>query len=253
MPSLSPQPTPDLEHELANYGPTSSSYPSSSAHGLLNGRISARRPPRRSSLPSSRPPVLTPIAKRWWKPLTALSLPFLILILYQAVHPHVPGLPALPKVHIESASGSWSSEDWFSDSRAKGGGPHGQPIEEGVADCVCGATDEGRRLCGNYLKEGLRTSRVVEGTGARVRKVLQKAREGQPLKIGILGGSGESRQDGGALSAVSACHGVHPSPHFPQGDPEGPGCYTTLVKAYFEKTFPHVGPWTCRVSPPGPA
>jgi hypothetical protein len=41
--------------------------------------------------------------------------------------------------------------------------------------------------------------------------------------------------------AVSACHGLHPSPDFPQGDPAGPGCYTTLLRSWFESTFPGVG------------
>ena len=57
--------------------------------------------------------------------------------------------------------------------------------------CECGETEEGGRLCDIYRIAGLRASRVVEGTGARVRRVLQKAREGKGLKVGILGGSGE--------------------------------------------------------------
>ncbi len=39
---------------------------------------------------------------------------------------------------------------------------------------------------------------------------------------------------------MSACHGLHPSPDYPQGDPDGPGCYTSLVKTWVEKTFPGV-------------
>lgn len=39
---------------------------------------------------------------------------------------------------------------------------------------------------------------------------------------------------------VSACHGLHPTPEYPQGDPDGPGCYTSLFKAWVQKTFPDV-------------
>lgn len=39
-------------------------------------------------------------------------------------------------------------------------------------------------------------------------------------------------------AAVSACRGVHPSPEFPEGDPSGPGCYTSLVKHWFQDAFP---------------
>ena len=41
----------------------------------------------------------------------------------------------------------------------------------------------------------MRNSRLIEGTGARMRKVLQKARNGEKIKIGVLGGSGKLRQD----------------------------------------------------------
>lgn len=59
--------------------------------------------------------------------------------------------------------------------------------------CRCGETRAGERLCEVYQREGLRLSRAVEVTGARVRRVLQKAREGERLKVGVLGGSGESK------------------------------------------------------------
>lgn len=39
---------------------------------------------------------------------------------------------------------------------------------------------------------------------------------------------------------VSACHAVHPSPTHPQGDPAGPGCYTTLFKEWLNKRLPLV-------------
>lgn len=58
--------------------------------------------------------------------------------------------------------------------------------------CLCGHTSEGERICSIYQKEGLKHMKAVEGTGARMRRVLQKSREGQALKVGILGGSGKS-------------------------------------------------------------
>lgn len=39
---------------------------------------------------------------------------------------------------------------------------------------------------------------------------------------------------------MSACHAVHPSPEHPQGDPAGPGCYTTLFKEWLNKRLPLV-------------
>jgi len=187
MPSFSPAPPerPYDEHELDTYaGVGESSRP------LLNGSpdpgslhsassststaASGRRPARRGSS------TTRAVMRRWWKPLVALSTPFLFLMIYSAVHPHVPGLPPLPKVSIHSGYEA----------------PHVPGrldligAEEDV--CRCGETDAGQRLCDVYQREGLRLSRAVEVTGARVRRVLQKAREGEKLKVGILGGSGES-------------------------------------------------------------
>ncbi len=59
------------------------------------------------------------------------------------------------------------------------------------SECTCGYTEEGERLCRIYHRESLRRTRLVQGTGARVRRTLLAAREGKALKIGILGGSGE--------------------------------------------------------------
>ncbi|WWC91519.1 uncharacterized protein L201_006465 [Kwoniella dendrophila CBS 6074] len=167
---------------------------------------SSRRNGRSSSLSRS--------LKRIWKPLFAISLPFLLLFIYALVNPHVKGLPPLPKVHITSGSSSSSETTIYE--------------EKIVESCICGSEDseEGKRICEVYHEEGLKQSRLVQGSGARIRKMLNKAREGQKLKIGVLGGS------------VSACHGVHPSADYPQGDPAGPGCYTTLLKQWFESKFP---------------
>ncbi|KZS87475.1 hypothetical protein SISNIDRAFT_553158 [Sistotremastrum niveocremeum HHB9708] len=51
-------------------------------------------------------------------------------------------------------------------------------------------------LCDKYGSANLARSRAYEGPNARLRRVLRKAHSGQPIKIGILGGS------------VSAGHGV---------------------------------------------
>lgn len=119
--------------------------------------------------------------RRYWKPLLFVSIPFALVFLYSVVHPHVPGLPALPKVKVH-----------IGDSDDPVAGNHLVGIEE-EHGCICGATDEGRRLCEVYRKEGLAKSQLVTGSGARVRRVLQKARDGEKLKVGILGGSGTSQ------------------------------------------------------------
>jgi hypothetical protein len=111
--------------------------------------------------------------RRYYRPLLFISLPFALVFLYSIIHPHVPGLPALPRVKVHLDHGN--------DLIASGG-------EDG---CLCGITDEGTRLCGVYRPEGLASSQLVKGSGARVRKMLQKARDGERLKVGILGGSGE--------------------------------------------------------------
>lgn len=180
--------TPDLE--LSPY-PNSDPYPSSSTHPLLGPSSSSAhvsRPPDNGddhfdagSIPSSRKrrrtSGVTHALRRYWKPLVLISSPFVLLFLYGLIHPHVPGLPPLPKVKVQ-----------LGDSTADTDVIHEVlPLD----DCVCGQTDEGDRLCKVYRKEGLRTSRLVRGTGSRVRRVLQKAREGEKLKIGVLGGSGE--------------------------------------------------------------
>lgn len=119
--------------------------------------------------------------RRYWKPLLFISLPFALVFLYSLIHPHVPGLPALPKVKVHIGNGD--------DHTVLGGGLGGNGGCEEYG-CICGSTDEGRRLCEVYRKEGLEKSQLVKGSGARVRRVLQKAKDGERIKVGILGGSG---------------------------------------------------------------
>lgn len=122
--------------------------------------------------------------RRYWKPLLFISLPFALVFLYSLIHPHVPGLPALPKVKVQIG-------DDHDGHTALGGGLGGTGGCEEYS-CICGSTDEGRRLCEVYRKEGLEKSQLVKGSGARVRRVLQKAKDGERIKVGILGGSGQS-------------------------------------------------------------
>ncbi|WWC71821.1 uncharacterized protein I206_105780 [Kwoniella pini CBS 10737] len=210
------------DHELLSYGEPSNSDPLLS-NGVINNHenlssSSSRSSRRGISTFHKKYPKLYLILKKWWKPLFAISLPFLLLFIYAIINPHVKGLPPLPKVKVHFSD---------SDGTFNYGSPGVEKIyeEKIVESCICGVTNEGKRICDLYHEEGLKNSRLVQGSGARIRRVLQKAREGGALKIGVLGGS------------VSACHGVHPSADYPQGDPSGPGCYTTLLKEWFEKTF----------------
>lgn len=170
-------------HELDSYGIQASAEGSSSSRPLLSRDPSPPPSPSRRGRPypvaSHGYPSIHSTYRRLWKPIVILSIPFLLVFLYSLVHPHVKGLPPLPKISITS------------------GGAVSQPYyeEKIVQDCICGATDEGKRLCSLYHEEGLRNSRLIEGTGARIRKVLQKARNGEKIKIGVLGGSGKFRQD----------------------------------------------------------
>jgi hypothetical protein len=192
-----PAPTPEIElspYPTSSYpsepGPSSSSASQPllrpSGHGLgfeyeaeeRNEGVSFTRNGSRGES-AMRPGKRNPM-RRYWKPLLFVSIPFALVFLYSVIHPHVPGLPALPKVKVhfdDSESGSLSTS-----------------VNGGKCDengCICGQTDEGRRLCEVYRPEGLVTSQLVRGSGARVRRMLQKAREGERIKVGVLGGSGE--------------------------------------------------------------
>lgn len=185
-----PSPTPD--YELSAY-PSSDPYPTSSAHPLLDPSSSSaathtypldegdelhgRRSPPLQSRKRRKTRDFSSGLKRYWKPLVLLSTPFLLLSLYGLVHPHIPGLPPLPRVKLQLG-------DSTADTDIVGAGIR-------LDNCVCGHTDEGDRLCKVYRQEGLEASRLVKGTGNRLRKVLQKARDGVKVKVGVLGGSGE--------------------------------------------------------------
>ncbi|WVN89227.1 uncharacterized protein L203_104445 [Cryptococcus depauperatus CBS 7841] len=143
-------------HELVFYGRSSSTDATRSSRPLLSQDHS---PPLSSSHWHGRYRAATPLAYsvgrsgrvRMWRIVAFMALPPLLLFLYSLIHPHVNGLPPLPKISI--TSGEVISEPFYE--------------EDIIQDCICGETDEGRRLCSLYHKEGLRNSRLIQGTGAR--------------------------------------------------------------------------------------
>lgn len=77
----------------------------------------------------------------------------------------------------------------------------------------CGKDDT---LCKEYGRHNLQRSRAFEGTNTRLKRVLRKAASGQPINIGVLGGS------------VTHGHGVvHPE------------FWTDVFSAWWNATFPH--------------
>lgn len=227
MPSRSPAPVEREEppYELPSYA-GSSSHTQPLLHGPASPTASTSRLPRRP-----RPSRLAGARRAlgvWWKAALALGLPVALIWAYGLLHPHVPGLPGLPTVKVETSSGKqiWSSTSTGKDGRL--GAQYAANEGEGNT-CRCGWTEAGKKLCELYHSESLLASRLHTGSEARLKRKLKKAREGQEtFKIGLLGGS------------VSACHGLHPTPDFPQGDPKGPGCYSSLLVDWFEETFPKV-------------
>ncbi|GHJ86394.1 hypothetical protein NliqN6_2796 [Naganishia liquefaciens] len=168
-----------------------------------------QQPQRRKSLPIRIP-----------RPLLFIGIPIFLTLLYASLTQITP-LPPLPTIRIVHPG-----------DRIDGA----QNVITIAEECACGIPSlgkgqeiqtEGERMCDIYGKDTLERSRLFTGTGGRVQRMLEKAqRERRALKVGILGGS------------VSACHAAHPSPEHPQGDPAGPGCYTTLLKQWLDKRLP---------------
>lgn len=160
-----PAPTPEIELSPYPYpsDPSSSSQPLLRPEGYGLGLQESNQDIMAIRRPSKR---------KYWRPLLFISIPFVLVFLYSVIHPHVPGLPALPKlkVHLD----------------------HGEMDSIGQDGCLCGQTNEGKRLCEVYRPEGLAKSQLVRGSGARVKRMMQKARDGERIKVGILGGSGKS-------------------------------------------------------------
>jgi hypothetical protein len=166
-----PAPTPEIELSPYPYpsDPSSSSQPLLRPDGYGLGLGEQERNTNTEEIMAIR----RPSKRKYWRPLLFISIPFALVFLYSVIHPHVPGLPALPrvKVHLD----------------------HGEMDSVGQDGCLCGQTDEGRRLCEVYRPEGLAKSQLVKGSGARVKRMMQKARDGERIKVGILGGSGMSQ------------------------------------------------------------
>ncbi|KAF8742138.1 hypothetical protein RHS02_03529, partial [Rhizoctonia solani] len=92
-------------------------------------------------------------------------------------------------------------------------------VTKAVADGLPGFCDEcgpEDHICKKYGQHNLERSRAYEGPNTRLRRVLQKAADGHPINIGILGGS------------VTAGHGVlHPE------------YWTDIFFNWWNTTFPH--------------
>ncbi|CAE6524133.1 unnamed protein product [Rhizoctonia solani] len=88
------------------------------------------------------------------------------------------------------------------------------PIIPGPAYCdECGKDD---LLCKEYGRHNLQRSRGFEGTNSRLKRVLRKAASGEPINIGVLGGS------------VTHGHAVvHPE------------FWTDIFFAWWNQTYPH--------------
>lgn len=107
--------------------------------------------------------------------LLAVLVPASMLLFYAHLSPHydaLPDLPALPKVQLQINPTDPVPETAY------------------LPDCICGKTARGRKLCDVYGEHALRASRLVEGSGARMRNLLARLNDGMDLTIGVLGGSG---------------------------------------------------------------
>ncbi len=176
---------PSSSIELAQYGETAVSSTSRAVDALLplNGEgdggveeftqpyIPSTSSPYRTT---QRPSTLSRILSRLWRPLICIFTPIALVFIYGLINPHIQALPPLPTVSISHGSSSLSS------GSANSG-------------CECGTktlTGDAKRICEVYGKEGLERSRLFDGSGARVRRVMDHAkRDKRALKIGILGGS----------------------------------------------------------------
>lgn len=149
--------------------------------------------------------VVNPRRLRRYIWLLAVFVPASMLVFYAHLSPHyesLPDLPALPKVQLQI-------------------NPK-EPVPETayLPDCICGTTSRGRHLCDIYGEHALRASRLVEGSGARMRNLLARLNQGMDLTIGVLGGSGMLKEQlRGILQAdpqslpVAACI---PHPNIPR-------------------------------------
>ncbi|KAF7762099.1 hypothetical protein Agabi119p4_8692 [Agaricus bisporus var. burnettii] len=75
-------------------------------------------------------------------------------------------------------------------------------------------------LAAKYSTSLLTQTRITQGTGHRIQRVLKRALSGQPVTISIIGGS------------VSSCHGAG-------DDPISPKCYPSKFFDWWNTIFPH--------------
>jgi hypothetical protein len=173
---------------------------------------------------SKRPvsPLIGPILRRGWKLVLALSLPILLITLYSLAHDGVDGLPSLPKisVHYDYSDAS----EWPTAGAGASRPGDSMALAQGASggSCTCGATDDGKRMCEVYGAEGLERSRLVQGSGARMKRMLARAQAGKDIKIGVLGGSGEqpraqSRRAALIIYSVGVSRGAPSYRRVPQG------------------------------------
>lgn len=163
---------------MTEFGPRLSLGAGTAERPLLGG--DAATPPMTPTRSSLRGPHRLWM-RRWMRPMFLVLIPPLLLLAYSFIHPHYPSLPPLPKIKIESGT----STGGYSNT-----GPE-KVTYISPSSCLCGQTERGKQLCDVYHKQGLMASRLVEGSGARTRRLLTRAREAHPIKIGVLGGSGE--------------------------------------------------------------
>jgi hypothetical protein len=158
--------------------------PDPSPPGPRNWRP-AGRSQRQRSRSSSNPISFFPNTRKFPLLLVGLiGVPVLLLsLIYGIIRGNAPDL--LPDLHLPEIIYG-------------GKGDHSKSLAE---RCVCGGSQsgsgkertEGERVCEVYGKEGLLWSRLHEGTGNRIKGFVKQAKTGRKLKVGILGGSGESK------------------------------------------------------------
>jgi hypothetical protein len=196
---------------------------------------------------SKRPvsPLLGPVLRRGWKLVLALSLPLLLIILYSLLLDRVDGLPSLPKISVHyDYSGN---PGWVSAAAGASGLGGASALAQGTGGgrCTCGATDDGKRMCDVYGAEGLERSRLVQGSGARMKRMLARAQAGKDIKIGVLGGSGEqprAKLDGTRLitSSVGVSRSAPSDRRVPQGRQGWRGVLYHARNGLVRKDFPAV-------------
>jgi hypothetical protein len=77
-------------------------------------------------------------------------------------------------------------------------------------------------FCATYGPETLARTRIHTGTNYRIDRLLEKAKRGERLVLGLMGGS------------VSACHGV-------DHDSMGQACFSRRILDWFNERFPVAG------------